>query len=91
MSPLGISWGYLALLLVPALVIVAALFVVVRRREIRSPRVWFLVASAVTAGMWTFFTIGAPVMVSIPQDPQGSECLVDAFGDKSGKDCELDQ
>src|SRR4051794_4687721 len=81
MSPLGISCGYLALLLAPALVIVAGLFEVVRRREIKSPRVWLLITAAVTAGLWTFLTIGAPVMVSIPQDPQGAECLVDPFGD----------
>lgn len=85
MSPLGISWGYLVLLLVPAMVIVAALFAVVRRRDIRSPRVWLLVTAGVAAGMWAFFTVGAPVMVSIPDDPQGAECLVDPFGDNPAR------
>lgn len=85
MSPLGISWGYLVLLLVPAMVIVAALFAVVRRRDIRAPRVWLLLTAGVVAGMWAFFTVGAPVMVSIPDDPQGAECLVDPFGDNPAR------
>lgn len=85
MSPLGISWGYLVLLLVPAMVIAAALFAVVRRRDIRSPRVWLLLAAGAAAGTWAFFTVGAPVMVSIPQDPQGAECLVDPFGENPAR------
>lgn len=85
MSPLGISWGYLVLLLVLAMVIAAALFAVVRRRDIRSPRVWLLLVAGVTAAMWAFFTVGAPVMVSIPQDPQGAECPVEPFGDNPSR------
>lgn len=70
------------LLLVAGLVIVAALFAVVRRREIRSPRVWLLVAAAVTVGTWTFLTIGATVTVPDPRgDPRGTECVVNPFGD----------
>ena len=61
--------------------VVSVLFAVVRRRDIRAPRVWLLLAAGVTAAMWAFFTVGAPVMVSISQDPQGAECLVDPFGD----------
>lgn len=32
-----------------------------------------------------FFTVGAPVMVSIPQDPQGAECPVEPFGDNPSR------
>ena len=81
MSPFGISWGYLAMLLLPLLLIVTVVLAVVRRRGLRSPQMGLLIVAAVAAGLWTFFTVGAPVMVPIPEDPQGAECLVNPFGD----------
>jgi hypothetical protein len=80
MSPFGISWGLLALLLLPVLVAAMGVLVSVRRREMK-PRFLLLLTAAAAAGLWTFVTVGAPVMVPIPQDPQGAECLVDAIGE----------
>lgn len=80
MSPLGISWGYLALLLLPILLAALTTLVVVRRGG-TAQRTWLLVLVAVAAGTWTFFTIGAAVRVPIPQDPEGAECVVNPFGD----------
>ena len=74
-SPLGVSWVYLVLLLVPLLLGAAVALSVVRRREIASARVWIVILAAVAAASWTFFTAGAPVRVPIPEDPQGAECV----------------
>jgi hypothetical protein len=80
-SPFGISWGYLGLLLLPILLIASVVLAIVRRREIRSPKIGLLIVAAVASGLWTFFTVGAPVMVPIPEDPQGAECLLNPFGE----------
>jgi hypothetical protein len=80
MSPFGISWGYLALLLLPVLLAAAVALVAVRRRD-TTPHLWLLLLAATAAGAWTFFTVGASVMVPSTQDPQGSECVVNPFGD----------
>jgi hypothetical protein len=80
-SPLGISWGHLGLLLLPILLIASVVLAIVRRREIRSPWIGLLIVGAVASGLWTFFTVGSPVVVPIPGDPQGAECLMNPFGD----------
>jgi hypothetical protein len=56
----------------------------VRRREM-TPRVSLLLLVAATAGLWTSFTVGAPVTVQVPEDPRRAECLVDTFGDNPGR------
>lgn len=84
MSPFGISWGYLALLLLLLLLAAMVALAVVRRRD-ATPRLLLLLLAAAVAGSWTFFTVGASVIVPIPQDPQGAECLVDPIGDNPGR------
>ena len=81
-SPLGISWGYLALLLLPLLLATTLATVLIRHRFARR-RLWLLLLAAGAAGVWTFLTIGASVVVPIPQDPQGAECAM-KVGDNPG-------
>jgi hypothetical protein len=56
----------------------------VRRRDM-TPRLSLLLLAAATAGLWTFFTVGAAIMVQVPRGPQGAECLVNPFGDNPGR------
>jgi hypothetical protein len=81
MSPLGITWGYLGLLLLPILLVASLVLAVVRRKEVTSPRLLLLIVAAVTAGLWTFFTVGQSVSVPITDDPQGAECVNNGWGD----------
>ena len=93
MSPFGITWASFGLLLLPVLLIASLMLAVVRRREVTSPRLWLLIVAAVSAGLWTFFTVGQSVRVPITDDPQGAECVNNAFGENPdlsvnrGSDC----
>jgi hypothetical protein len=93
MSPFGITWATLGLLLLMILLIASLVLALVRRKEVTSPRLWLLIVGAVAAGLWTFFTVGQSVTVPITDDPQGAECVLDPWGqnpDRSvdwGSDC----
>jgi hypothetical protein len=93
MSPFGITWAYLGLLLLPVLLTASLVLAVVRRKEVTSPRLLLLIGAAVAAGLWTFFTVGQSVRVPITGDPQGAECVNNAFGENPnlsvdwGSDC----
>ena len=78
MSPFGISWGYLALLMLPALLVASLALAVVRRRDVAAPGLWLLIAAAIAAGLWTVFTVGGPVMAD---NPRGLECLMNPIGE----------
>jgi hypothetical protein len=93
MSPFGIMWGYLVLLLLPVLLMASVVLAVVRRRQITSPTLLLLLGAASAAGIWTFFTVGQSVSVPFAGDPQGSECVNNAWGQNPdfsvdwGSDC----
>ncbi|MFT3871158.1 MAG: hypothetical protein QM714_00715 [Nocardioides sp.] len=93
MSPFGVTWAYLVMLMLMALLVVSLVLVVVRRTELTSPWLLLLIAAAIGAGLWTFFTVGQSVTVPIAQDPEGAVCLIDAWGDNPdlsvdwGSDC----
>jgi hypothetical protein len=78
-SPLGVSWGYLVLALLPLLVVAAVALLIVRAWDV-SPLVGVLLVATLMAGLWTLLTIGDAVLVPIAQDEDGAECLVNAFG-----------
>ena len=80
MSPFGITWGHLGLLMLPVLIIVAAVLAVVRRRDL-TRRVRVVPSATLAAGLWAFFTVGAPVAVPASGYPEGATCLNNAFGD----------
>ncbi len=71
-------WGFLSLLLIPVLLVASLVLLVVRCRSMTS-RLLLLLLASVAAGVWTFATMGRPVMVSNPEDPQGSECIAGSF------------
>lgn len=79
MSPLGLSWGYLALLLLPVLLFLVAALAWFRRSNLHH-RLWLLLFAALLAGLWTLLRVGSAVKVYDPHDPDGSQCLVDPVG-----------
>ena len=85
MSPLGLPWGWLALLVLPLLLAAATTLVVIRRRDVR-PRLVLLLVATVAAAVWMLLTVGGSVMVPIPEDPQGADCLVNPFGDNPSRE-----
>jgi hypothetical protein len=82
-TPFGISWGGLGLLMLPALMVLAASFVVLSRGHMRRTPRAVLVITAVAAGVWTFFTVGASTMITRP-DGVRSECVWDPWGHGHG-------
>ena len=77
-SPFGVSWGVLGLLQTPLLLLLVIALAVAYRGSIFTGRRGLLVGLTVGAAAWTLFTLGAPVMVADPEDPQGIECVITA-------------
>ena len=76
------TWAYVGLVAVAALLAAVLLFVATRPRDrIISGTSAILVLAALGVGAWTFFTVGSDVRVPIAEDPDGAVCLVDPIGD----------
>jgi hypothetical protein len=80
-SPFGIMWGHVGLVVVAILLSSVLLLVLAHRGRVLTVHRGLLVGFALGAVAWTFFTLGAPVMVPSDADPQGAECLVNPIGD----------
>ena len=70
--------GRSGVLLTTLLLVLVIALVVAFRGRIFTRRWGLLVGLTLGAAAWTFFTVGAPVMVPDPEDPQGIECVITA-------------
>ena len=81
-GPLGLAWGYLALLLLPVLIVLVALYAVLGRGRPARVHTAVLVLAVLAAVVWTLGWVGAQTTITVAG--HRSDCVWDPWGHGHG-------